>query len=227
MRSFNQITPIRKISLAAGILYLLTFVSIPTLSLYAGIHDPGYMINVASDTPVIIGGLLEIIVALAGIATALVLYPVLKNQSQSMSLALVISRLLEAATMFVGVTFILTTVNLHQAGLGANGNITAQTLVTLYDKIFLLGQSFIPAINDVLLGVLLYKSGLVPRSLAMIGIAGAIPLVAGYIAMLFGIIGQHSPLAGLSAVLVALFEFSLGLYLVFNGFRTSLTITEK
>jgi len=78
-----------------------------------------------------------------------------------------------------------------------------------------------PALNDLLLGFLLYQSRLVPRVLAMIGIFGAIPLIAGYIAVLFGVIGQHSPLAGFAAVLVALFEFSLGIYLIARGFRPS------
>ena len=138
-----------------------------------------------------------------------------------MSLGLVVSRVLEAATIFLGVAFLLTTVSLHKVGLGSNGIITAQALVTLYDKIFLLGQSFIPAFNDLLLGVLLYKSGLVPRGLAMIGIAGALPLVAGFIAIMFGSIDKQSVLAAFSAVLVAVFEFSLGLYLVIKGFRST------
>jgi hypothetical protein len=78
-----------------------------------------------------------------------------------------------------------------------------------------------PAICDLLLGFMLYKSRIIPRGLSLIGIVGAVPLIAGYIAQLFGLIGQHSALAGLSAVLVALFEFSLGIYLIVKGFRPS------
>lgn len=141
-----------------------------------------------------------------------------------MSMGLLLSRVLEASTMFAGVAFLLGAVSLHQSGLGTSGNITAQALVALYDRIFLLGQSFLPAINDLLLGLLLYRSGLVPRLLAMIGIIGAFPLIAGYLAIMFGSIGQHSVLAGLSALLVAVFEFSLGLYLVIKGFREVPTI---
>lgn len=224
MSTSYPLSPDRKVSLTAGLFYLLTFVSIPSISLYAGIHDPGYMTSVGADTKVIIGGLLEITVALSGIATALVLYPVLKKQHRVMAMALLLSRVLEASTMFAGVAFLLGAVSLHQSGLGTSGNITAQALVALYDRIFLLGQSFLPAINDLLLGLLLYRSGLVPRLLAMIGIIGAFPLIAGYLAIMFGSIGQHSVLAGLSALLVAVFEFSLGLYLVIKGFREVPTI---
>jgi hypothetical protein len=90
----------------------------------------------------------------------------------------------------------------------------SRALAGLYDRIFLLGQSFMPAINERLLGFLLYRSRLVPRALCLIGIVGAPILVANYLAVLFGLIGQHAPLAALAALPVALFEFSLGVWLL-------------
>ena len=215
----------RKISLTAGLFYLLTFVSIPTLALYGALHESNYIIGAGPDTPALIGGILEIIVALAGIATALVLYPVLKKQNEVLALGLVASRVLEAATIFVGVAFILSIVTLRQEGVGVNDVAIGHTLATLYDRIFLLGQSFMPAINDLLLGFLLYRSRLVPRALSLIGIVGGPVLIAGYLAVFFGLLGQHAPLAGLSALLVALFEFSLGLWLVFKGFNREAVAT--
>jgi hypothetical protein len=214
-------SPLRKTSLIAGVLYLLTFVSIPTLALYGSVHDANYITSAGPDTKVIIGAILEIIVALAGISTAVVLYPVLRKQNESAALGLVAARILESGTIFVGVAFLLSIVTLRQAGTGTDGLASSHALVALYDRIFLLGQSFMPAICDLLLGFMLYKSRLVPKGLAVIGMVGAVPLVAGYVAMLFGLIGQHSALAGLSAVLVALFEFSLGIYLVVKGFKPS------
>ena len=211
----------RKIAIAAGVLYLLTFVSIPTLALYSSIHDPNYIVGSGPDTSVIIGGILEIIVALAGIGTAVVLFPLLKKQNESFALGLVAARILESSTIFVGVAFILSIVTLHQAGAGADALITSHALAALYDRIFLLGQSFMPAVCDLLLGLLLYKSRLVPRALALIGIAGAPLLVIGYIALLFGIIDRISPFAALTAVPVAVFEFSLGVWLIVKGFNSS------
>lgn len=220
-------SPLRKRSLVAGVLYLLTFVSIPTLALYSSVHVPNYITGPGPDTAVIIGGILEIIVALSGIATAVVLYPVLRKRNESAALGLVAARILESGTIFVGVAFLLAVVTLRQSGVGEERLATSHALVALYDRIFLLGQSFMPAICDLLLGFMLYKSRLIPRGLAIIGIVGAVPLMVGYIAMLFGLIGQHSTLAGLSALLVALFEFSLGIYLVVKGFRPSLIATNK
>lgn len=223
----SAISPLRKTSLTTGLLYVLTFISIPTLTLYGPVHEPNYITGPANNTAVIIGGLLEITVALAGIATAIVLYPVLKKQNQSLALGLVASRILEASTMFVGVAFLLSVVTMQQTGAGKEALATSHALVSLYDRIFLLGQGFIPAIDDMLLGILLYKSRLVPRSLSIIGIAGALPLMAVYIATMLGIIDRISPLAVLSAVPVAVFEFSFGVYLVVKGFKRDSTLFAK
>ena len=134
----------------------------------------------------VIGGILEIIVALSGIITSIILYSVLKKQNETLALGLVAARILEAATIFVGVSFILGAVTLHQQGAGESSITISRALVALYDRIFVLGQSFMPAIDDILLGVLLYQSRLVPRWLSVIGITGAFPLFAGYFALMFG-----------------------------------------
>jgi hypothetical protein len=222
----TPMSSLRKTSLVAGLLYLLTFVSIPTLALYHPIHDPSHILDSSVDsTPVIIGGVLEIIVALAGISTAIVLFPVLKKHHEEAALGLVAARIIESSTIFVGVAFILSIVTLRQAGVGADALVTSHALIALYDRIFLLGQSFMPAICDMLLGFLLYKSRLVPRALSLIGIIGAPLLIVGYVAILFGVIDRISPLAALSAVPVALFEFSLGIWLIVKGFSSSPVIT--
>ena len=208
----------RKISLTAGILYLLTFVSVPTLAIYGQVKSANYILGAGPDTSAIIGGILEIIVALAGIATAVVLFRVLKKQNETLALGLIAARILESSTIFVGVAFLLSIVTLRQAGAGPNALVASHALVALYDRIFLLGQSFMPAVDDLLLGYLLYQSRLVPRALSRIGLVGGPLLVAGYLAVLFGLTGQHSSLAGLSAFPVAIFEFSLGVWLVVKGF---------
>src|SRR5205823_8923894 len=113
---------------------------------YVPVHDPNYIVGSGPDTAVIIGGVLEIIVALAGIGTAVVLFPVLKKQNEGAALGLVASRILESSTIFAGVAFLLTIVSLRQAGAGAGALVTSHALATLYDRIFLQGQSFMPAI---------------------------------------------------------------------------------
>jgi hypothetical protein len=128
---------------------------------------------------------------------------------------------LEASAIFTGVAFLLSIVTLRQAGAGADALVTSNVLVTLYNRIFLLGQSFMPAIDDLLLGFLLYKSRLVPRGLSLIGIVGGPVLIAGFLAVVFGVIGRDAPLAALSALPVFIFELSLGIWLVVKGFNLS------
>lgn len=145
----------------------------------------------------------------------------LKKQNEGAALGLVAARILESGTIFVGVAFLMSIVTLRQAGAGAGALVTSHALATLYDRIFLQGQSFMPAICNLLLGFLLYQSHLVPRGLALIGIVAGPILLASYIAVMFGLLGLHAPLAVLSAVPVALFEFSLGVWLVVKGFQPS------
>jgi hypothetical protein len=216
----------RKTALWAGIFYVLTFVSIPTLVIYGPVKSASYILGAGPDASAIIGGILEIIVALAGIGTAVALFPVLKRQNESAALGLVAARILESGTIFVGVAFLGTIVALRQAGAGAEALVTSRALAALYDRIFLLGQSFMPAICDLLLGFLLLRSRLVPRGLSLIGIVGGPVLLVGYIAVLFGLVGQHAPLAALSALPVALFELSLGIWLIVKGFNPSPIISE-
>ena len=211
----------RKTAYAAGALYLLTFVSIPNLALYGPVLDPKYIVGTGSDTGVFFGAILDIVVALAGIGTAVVLFPVVKRQNEALALGFVGSRVLEAAMIFGGVMFLLSLVTLRQSGIGAGGLVTAHTLVALYDQTLLVGQSFMPAVNALLLGSLLYQSRLVPRVLPMLGFIGAALLVTTDVAKLFELVGPISPAAVLAALPIALWEFSLGVWLVVKGFKQS------
>ncbi len=212
-------SPHRKISLAAGVLYLLTFVSIPTLAMYGPVKGANYILGAGPDTGAIFGGILEMIVALAGIGTAVALFQVVKRQNEGVALGFVASRTLEAAGTFASVACLLTVVTLRQEGAGADALVTSHALVAMYDRLFLVTQSFIPAVNALLLGSLMYQSRLVPRVLPLLGFIGAALLVAGDIAVLFGLIGQHASSTALFAIPIALWEFSLGVWLVVKGFK--------
>jgi hypothetical protein len=211
----------RKTALVAGVLYLLTFVSIPTLALYGPVRDANYITGPGPDTPVILGGILEMIVALACIGTAVALYPVVKRQNEGVALGFVGARVLEAGTIVICVVSLLSVVSLRRAGAGADALITAQALVAFHDWVFLLGQGTIPAVNALLLGSLLYRSRLVPRVLPLIGFIGAPLLLASVAATLFDVWGQVSAMSALFALPIAVWEFSLGVYLVVKGFRPS------
>ena len=210
----RAMSPYRTTSFAAGVLYLLTFVSIPTLALYGPVHDPRFIVGPGPDTGVFFGGMLEVIVALACIGTAVALFPVVKRQNEGVALG------------FVGVACLLSVVTLRQAGAGAEALPTGRALVAMYDRMFLIGQSFLPAVNAVLLGSLLYRSRLVPRVLPLIGFIGVPLLVAADVAVLFGVIGRSAPPAALAAIPIALWELSLGVWLVVKGFNPAPILTS-
>ena len=214
-------SPHRKTSLAAGVLYLLTFVSIPTLALYGPVKGANYILGAGPDTGALIGALSEIIVALAGMGTAVALFPVLKRQNEGVAMGFIGSRTMEGAALFVCVGCILSVVSLRQAGAGPDALVTSHALVTMYDRMFLLGGSLMPALNAVLLGTLLYRARLVPRVLPLLGLIGAPLLVAADLAVLFDLIGRTSTPAVVTALPIALWEFSLGVWLVVKGFKPS------
>jgi hypothetical protein len=210
---------LRKTSLTAGVFYLITFVSIPTLSLYGPVRKAGYIVGSGPDTQALVGGLLEIIVALAGIGTAVTLYPVIKRQNRGVALGFVSMRTLEAATIFAGVVSLLSIVTVRKAGAGPNAVVAGQLLDAQYHWTFLLGQALLPGINAVLLGSLMYKSGLVPRILPVLGLIGAPIIFASVLAKYFGVYDEQSTWSLLGALLIAVWEFSLGVYLTVKGFK--------
>jgi Domain of unknown function (DUF4386) len=214
----------RKTALIAGVFYLITFISVPTLALYGPVKNHrDWILSSGPHTGVLVGGFLEVIVALAGIGTAVTLYPVVKRQNEGVALGFVAARVLEAGMIFTGVVSLLSLVTLRQAGAaGAN----AATLVTIgashvavYNWTFLLSQSLMPAINALLLGSLLYRSRLVPRIIPALGLIGAPLLICTVIATLFGGFKLGSP--ELAALPVAAWELSLGVWLVVKGFKPS------
>ncbi|HEY2379012.1 MAG TPA: DUF4386 domain-containing protein [Gemmatimonadaceae bacterium] len=212
---------LRKYSLAAGIFYLLTFVSIPTLGLYRSVRGPDFVVGAGPDAPVILGVLLEMVVALAGIGTAVALYPIVKRQGEARAVGFVASRTLEAATIYVGIVSLMSIVSLRRAGAGTGALFTAQGLAAQYQWTFHFAQSFIPAVNGVLLGSLLYQSRLVPRWLPVLGFIGAGLLAVAWFAVLAGLIGSVGPVAAIAALPIAVWEFSLGIYLTFWGCKPS------
>jgi hypothetical protein len=218
----------RKTALVAGIFYLITFVSIPTLALYGPVKtDANFIISAGSTTPILVGGVLEMIVALAGIGTAVALFSVLKRQHEGFAIGLITTRIFEGAVIVTGVSSIFSIVTLQQAGAGgaeaAALVAVGEAQVASFNWSFLLGQSLMPTLNAVLLGTLMYRSRLVPRILPIVGLIGAPLLLVGTVATLFGFAVQYGPIS-VTAIPIAVWELSLGLWLTFKGFNRSAPI---
>jgi hypothetical protein len=228
----------RRTSLAAGILYLISFVSIPSLLLYNPVRDNAdFVLGAGSDTGVLLAAFLEVVVALAGIGTAVVLFRVARRQSETAALGFVTARVLEAALILVGVVSMLSILTLRQDVAGTAGAdpaslvTTGQAQLAAYDWAFLLSQSLMPVFNALCIGYVMYRSGLVPRILPTIGLIGAPLLLLSDLAIFFGVYDRAAPIALVAALPIAAWEFSLGVYLTVKGFKpaaiAALTSTDR
>lgn len=215
----------------AGVWFVLTFVfSIPALLLYQPLlKHADYIVGGGADTRIFLGALLEILLLIANIATAVVLFPILKRRSESIALGFVACRIMESAIIVAGIVSILSVVTLRQdiGGAGAPAaslDNTSRALVAFHDWTFLLGPQFCAGLgNGILLGYLMYTSGLVPRRMALLGLIGGPSAFLGGILVLFGAFEPGSgPLFLMTALEIA-WEASLGVYLIVKGFSTTST----
>jgi Domain of unknown function (DUF4386) len=218
----------RKLALAGGVLYLMTFIfSIPAVFLYGPVlSDPAYVVSAGADTQVLLGALFDLITALACIGTAVALYPVIRRQSEAASIGFVATRIFEGAVIIVGVVSLMAVVALRQAGAAAGTDASAlvavgQGLVAVRDATFLVGPGVMPGLNALLLGYVLYRSRLVPRALPAMGLIGAPLFLASAAASIVGANEQMSVLSGIVVIPIFFWELSLGLWLTFKGFRPS------
>jgi hypothetical protein len=207
----------------------ITFVtSIPALLLYHPIlHDHSYILGPGHDARIEIAAFLEVLQMIAGIGVAIVMFPILKRQNERMALGYVASRTVESSMICVGLISLLAILTLRgdlAASVGANGEslqIAGRTLVAIKDWTFLIGPGFCVGINDILLGYLMYSSGLMPPRLAMLGIIGGPLIFASSTLVLFGAYDQTSGVAGVLTIPVFVFEASFAIYLIVRGFRPS------
>lgn len=213
----------RKISLAAGVLFLITFItSIPALALFQPVLDDpaGFIAGNGADGPIFLGVTLELILVVANVATAVVLFPVLRRQSEMLSLGYVTARIIESVFIAAGILCVLGIVSLQADSPGAGA--LAVSLAATKDWTFLLGPGVIVGIgNGLILGYLMYRSELVPRRMAILGLVGGPLLIVSGIAVLFGAIEPGGTVQDLATIPEFIWELSLGIYLTVKGFRRS------
>jgi hypothetical protein len=219
------LSPTRRISFAFGVLLLITFItSIPALLLFQPVLDDpvGYVTNGGSDNRVFFGALLELLLIIANIGTAVVVYPLLKRQNHILALGYVTARIVECTFILVGILAVLSIVTLSQQDAGGDEGAIAYTLAALKDWTFILGPGFIVGLgNGLILGYLMYTSGLMPSRLAVLGLVGGPLICISGMLVMFGVADQGGALQGIATIPEFLWELSLGLYPLIKGFRPS------
>jgi hypothetical protein len=217
----------RKIATLTGWLMVVTFVtSIPAyFILYAPVRDnPDYITGAGADptASVALGAVLELILIIANVGTAVVPYALFKRYSQSLALGYVAARLVECTFIAIGIISLLTFLFMRQEGTAGTDAALGEAFVAIYDRAFLIGPGFFAGVaNGMILGSLMYRSGLVPRGMAMLGLIGGPLIVVSGIAVMFDVIDRGSALQGVATIPEFIWELSFGIYLIVKGFRPS------
>ncbi len=222
---------LRRTALIVGSLFVITYITsiAAKLAFYPPMFDnPDYMVNGADDTRLLWGAFSEVILIIANIGTAVAIYPVLKRAYPAMSLGFVTARVMESVFIAVGVLSVLTTVSMRQDFAGTSEAESAglspvsHALGTLYEWTFQLGPGFVVGVgNGLLLGWMMWRSRLVPRGLAALGLVGGPLICITGTAVMFGVIEAGSAPQLLATIPEFFWELGLGVYLIVKGFKPS------
>jgi uncharacterized protein DUF4386 len=211
-----------------GVLMLVTYVtSILGLWLYQPVLDDpvGYIAGAGQDNRILLGVLLELLLIIANIGTAVVIFPVVRRQSEELALGYVTARLFECTFILVGIVAVLGIVTLQQDVAGAAEGSVAYTLAALKDWTFMLGPGWVVGWgNGLILGYLMYASELVPRKMTWLGLVGGPLIIVSGTLVLFGVDHPSGTLQGIATIPEFLWELSLGVYCTVKGFRPSAPI---
>jgi hypothetical protein len=209
-------------------LFLITFItSIPAYFFYVPVlDDPRYIVGAGADTRVSLGALLELILIIANIGTAVVLYPIVRRQNEILALGYVTARVMECVFIAVGILSLLTVVTVRQeaAAAGADaGSLVALggSLVALHEWTRQLGPGFVVGIgNGLILGYLMYTSRLVPRGLAVLGLIGGPLIIVTGVGVLLGVL-EEGGVWQVAVIPEFFWELSLGIWPIVRGFDPS------
>ena len=214
--------PLRRTAFIAGWLWLATFVTsiVAYFVCYKTVLDDPGLITAASDptSKVALGAVLEILLIIANVGTAVVFFPILRRLSEAGAIGYVGARIVECIFIAIGLIAMLTFLLMWQEGTGTADS--GETLVAIYYRAFLVGPGFFAGFgNGLLLGWLMYRSGLVPRGMAMLGLIGGPLIMASGVAIMFDLAERGGALQAIATIPEFLWELSLGVYLVVKGFK--------
>jgi hypothetical protein len=120
---------------------------------------------------ILLGALLELLLIIANIGTAVVIVPIMRRQLEELSIGYVTARLFECTFILVGIVAMVGIITLHREAAGANEGTVAYTLAAIKDWTFLLGPGWVVGWpNGLILGYMMYRTQLVPRPWTWLGL---------------------------------------------------------
>jgi hypothetical protein len=213
----------QKIARLTGVLFLITFAtSIPALLLYDPVlNDARYIVGGGADGRVLFGAVLELLLIVSNIGTAVVLYPIFRRRFRILALGFVTARIIESVFIAIGIVSLLAVVTLRREATDGEALVPiGKALVALHDWTFVLGPGFVVGIgNGMILGYLMYRSGLVPRRMAMLGLVGGPLICLSGIAVVMNVFEAGTAGQLIATIPEFFWELSLGIYLMVKGFK--------
>ena len=229
-RTGRPVDPTRRAATIVGWLFIVTYVTSISakIGFYPPLFDGNYVTGPGQDTRVLWGAFAECILIIANIGSATALYTVVKHRYPNLGLSFIAARIMESVFIGVGILAVLTVVTLRQDYAGSDSQAGLATIgdafLTMQQWTFNLGPSFVVGVgNGCILGWMMWRSGMVPRRLAVFGLVGGPFIVATGSAAVLGLIEAGGAVQLLSAAPEFIWELGLGIYLVVKGFRTSAT----
>lgn len=219
---------LRRTAAIVGWLFIVTYVTsiAAKVAFYPPLFEGDYVTSAGQDTRVLWGTVSEALLIVANIGTATYLWPVLKRQHEALAMSFIGARVMESVFIGVGILNVLTIVSLRQSHAGdasaADLTVAGEAFVRMQEWTFGLGPSLTVGVgNGIILGYLMFRSGLVPRTLAAFGLVGGPLLVLSGTAAMLGVIELDGTLQLASALPEFIWELALGIYLIVKGFRPS------
>ena len=113
----------------------------------------------------------------------------------------------------------LTFLFMRQEGTAGTDAALGEAFVAIYDRAFLDGPGFFAGVaNGMVLAYLMYRSGLMPRGLTMLGLIAGPLVAASGILVMFNVIGRGGSVQGLATIPEFVWALSFGIYLIVKGF---------
>lgn len=223
---------IRINAIVTGVLFIIaSATAVIGVYLYGPIiTGPDYLSSgAANGNRVILGALNELILACAAIGTGIMLYPHLRKHNESLALGYVCFRLFEAVVITVGLVGVLALVTVSRDFVGAAAadaaafRATGTALLAVREWAFILGPNLLLGVNTLLCSYVLFRTRLVPRPIAVMGLTGATLMTLAGPLLMFGVVRLWSPALVLMAAPVALYEMILAVWLIAKGFNAAAT----
>jgi Domain of unknown function (DUF4386) len=225
---------LRKLATVTGLLWIATFItSIPAVLLYDPLlNNEDFILGAGGgDTRIFIGATLELLLIIANIGTAVVPFALFRRYNERLAVGFVTARLVECGFIAVGIVSVLAIMTLRQdPGSASDDTLVAlgQSLVAVHDATFLLGPGFVVGVgNGLILGYLMYTSGLMPRRLALFGLVGGPLVCLSGIAVMFGAFDAGPGPQAIATIPEIIWEASIGIYLTFKGFKATSPMFEE